>query len=188
MPVGSMGAWNWLDSLLASVVVLSVVAAAVKGFVRELISLASAVVALVIAALGYQRVARGFEDLTRSREVALAAGFLLLFLGTLMIGAILSAVSRRMVKAAGIQSVDRFLGGAFGLLRGLVIACVLLMALVAFEIKPAAVQHSLLAPYIATGARVIALVMPRELKQEFQSGFEKFKETLIRGEKKLPKG
>lgn len=179
-----MSAWNWLDTLLASIVLVSVAVAATKGFVRELISLAAAVAGLVIAAIGYQRVGRGFEDLTRSREVALAAGFLALFLGTLMLGALLSAASRKLVKVAGIERADRLLGGAFGLVRGLVVDCVLLMTLVAFEVKPEAVQRSVLAPYVATGARAVALAMPADLKQQFRNGFEKFKQALIRGNKK----
>ncbi len=38
-----MGAWNWLDWTLTVIVVTSVAGAVQKGFVRELISLASLV-------------------------------------------------------------------------------------------------------------------------------------------------
>ena len=59
-----------------------------KGFVQELISLASVVIGLVVAAIGYTRAALWFEDLTKSHEIALGLGFLSLFLGTLMVGAL----------------------------------------------------------------------------------------------------
>ncbi|MCX6376723.1 MAG: CvpA family protein [Armatimonadetes bacterium] len=109
-----MGTWNWLDWILAAVVVVSVVAAIMKGFVRELISLASVLAGLVIAALGYQRAALWFDDLTRSHNVALGLGFLVLFVGTLLVGALVSGLARKLIQKAGLQSFDRFLGGVFG--------------------------------------------------------------------------
>lgn len=178
-----MGAWNWLDWVLTAVVVASVVAAVLKGFVRELIALAAVVVGLVLAALGYQRAAVWFEDLARSHEIALGAGFLALFLATLALGGLVALLARKLVKTAGLQWFDRFLGGIFGLVRGVVLDCVLLLVLVAFGIKPVAVQQSLLAPYVTTGARVLALAMPGDLKAQFQAGCEQFRQTLIQHDK-----
>lgn len=180
-----MGAWNWLDWTLVGVTVASVVAALMKGFIRELISLASVVAGLAIASVGYARVAVWFEDLTKSREVALGAGFLTLFLATLMLGALVSALAKKLIKTAGIQWFDRFLGGVFGLLRGGVIDCVLVLALLAFAIKPQAVRQSALAPYVTTGARVLALALPGDLKAQFRGGFEKFRQTLIQSDQKI---
>jgi len=182
-----MGAWNWLDWTLAVVVIISVAAAIHKGFVRELISLAALVAGLVVAALGYQRASVWFEDLTKSHEVALGLAFLALFLGTLAVGALLSVLARKLIKSAGIQWFDRFLGGVFGLVRGVLVDSVLLLALLAFAIKPEAVHRSQLAPYISTGARVIALAMPSSLKTQFGTGFGKFKEALLQNDKKAMK-
>src|SRR5579884_2429036 len=70
-----MGAWNWLDWVLAIVLVASIIPAIKKGFARELISLASVILALIIAALEYPRAATWFLDLTNSHQVAMAAGF-----------------------------------------------------------------------------------------------------------------
>jgi membrane protein required for colicin V production len=182
-----MGTWNWLDYILAAVVVASVVAAAMKGFVQELISLASVVVGLVVAAIGYARAALWFEDLTKSHEVALGLGFLVLFLGTLLVGALIGVLARKLIKTAGIQLFDRFLGGLFGLVRGVLVDAIVLMALLAFAIKPDAVQQSALAPYVTTATRVIALVMPGSLRSQFHTGFEKFHQALIQGDKGLAK-
>lgn len=183
-PKHHMGTWNGLDWVLAAIVLLSATAAIVKGFVRELISLAAVVIGLVVAALGYQRAALWFEDLTRSHSVALGLGFLVLFVGTLLVGALVSILARKLIQEAGLQWFDRFLGGVFGLVRGVVIDCILLMVLVAFAIKPEAVQKSTLAPYVSAGSRLIVLGMPTDLKAEFKTGFEKFKRHLIETDKK----
>jgi membrane protein required for colicin V production len=179
--------WNWLDWILAGIVVLSTVAAIVKGFVRELVSLAAVVVGLVVASFGYARAALWFEDLTKSHDVALGLGFLLLFLGIVAVGAVVSLVLRKLIKMAGVQWFDRFLGGVFGLVRGVLVNSILLLALLAFTIKVEAVRQSSLAPYVVTGSRVIALVMPQSLRAQFQLGFEKLKQALIESDKKAAK-
>ena len=178
-----MGVWNWLDWVLATVVVVSVVTAMKKGFITELISLATVIVGLIVAAVKYRQVAVYFEDVTKSHEVALAAAFLALFVGILILGALISALARKLIRTAGIHWFDRFMGGLFGLARGVLVDSVLLMVLVAFAIKPDAVKKAALAPYITTGARVIALAMPSELKAQFRAGFEQFRQALARSDK-----
>ena len=179
-----MAVWNWLDWVLIGIVIASTAAAAVKGFMRELISLATLVAALVIAALGYASAAAWFEDLTKSHTVALGAGFLALFLGTMLVGAAVSVATKKLIQTAGLQTFDRFLGGAFGLVRGLLIDCVLLMAMLSFAIKTEVVQQSVLAPFVSAGARVIVLVMPKGLKDQFAQGFGRFHQVMTEQDKK----
>jgi membrane protein required for colicin V production len=182
-----MGTWNWLDCILAVIVVASVVTAIMKGFVQELISLASVLLGLGIAAFGYPRAAVWFDDITKSHEIALGLGFLVLFVGTLIVGALVGMVARKLMKVVGIQWFDRFLGGIFGLVRGVLVDAILLMILMAFSIKPDALRQSSLAPYVTTGARAIALIMPGNLRAQFHLGFEKFHDELIQTDKGLGK-
>ena len=178
-----MDVWNWLDWVLAAIFVVSVVTAIVKGFITELISLATVVAGLIVAAVEYRQVAVYFEDITKSQEVALAAAFLALFVGILILGALISVLARKLIKTAGIDWFDRFMGGIFGLVRGVLVDSVLLMVMVAFAIKPGAVQTAVLAPYVTAGARVIALAMPRELKAQFRAGFEQFRQAMAQSDK-----
>ena len=161
--------------------------AIMRGFFRELISLASLVIAVVVAAAAYPRAALWFEDLTKSHDIALGLGFLVLFVGTLLLGSLVSLLVQKLIKSAGIQWFDRFLGAVFGFFCGVLVDCVLLLVLLAFAIKPGAVQQSSLAPYVTAGAKIISLAMPVNLKAQFRLGFEKFKETLIENDKKAIK-
>lgn len=181
-----MGVWNWLDWLFAIIVLLSVIFAVRKGFVRELISLAAVAAGIVVAALEFRRAANWFGDLTSSHDVALAAGFLAIFIAVLVAGAIISALARFLIRSAGIEWFDRFLGGIFGLIRGIIIDSIVLMILVAFAIKPATVGKSQLAPYISTGARALVVVMPRDLKTAFRSGFQRFRQAVMESGKNNP--
>jgi membrane protein required for colicin V production len=179
-----MGGWNWLDWLLIGIMAASVLTAAWRGFVQELISLASVVAGIVVAALGYRQAATWFEDLTKSHEVALGAGFLALFVGTLIVGWLVAYLARRLIKSTGLQWFDRFLGAAFGLVRGVIVDSILLMVMVAFAIKPEVVQRSVFSPYVATGARVLVLAMPSGLKEQFRAGFDRFHQALMQVDKK----
>jgi membrane protein required for colicin V production len=119
--------------------------------------------------------------------VALAAAFLTLFVGILILGALISVLARKLIKTAGVHWFDRFMGAIFGLVRGVLVDSVLLMVMVAFTIKPGAVQAAVLAPYVTTGARVIALAMPSELKAQFRAGFEQFRQALAQTDKAVGK-
>jgi membrane protein required for colicin V production len=182
-----MGLWNWLDWTLAGIVFVSVITAANQGFVRELISLAALVAGVVVAALGYTRASLWFEDLTKSHALALGMGFLVLFVGVLVLGGLVSKLAQHLVKAAGLRSIDRLLGALFGLVRGVLVTCILLLAMVAFTIKPEAVSQSTLAPYVMVGARVLAYGMPKDLKAEFQLGFGRLRQAFVQGAKRTTK-
>lgn len=176
--------WNWLDGALLGIVAISIVAAMWEGLIREVISLASVVVGVAAAALEYQRAAGWFRGVTDSPEVAKGMGFLALFFGIVVAGALIAYLLRSIVQKVGLGWFDRFLGGLFGLVRGFVICSVLLLAMVAFSIKTAVVQNSTLAPYVLLCARVVAAGLPRELSLQFQTGLERFRKALIERDKK----
>ena len=75
----------------------------------------------------------------------------------------------------------------FGVVRGVLLGSILLLVMVAFMIKPQAVQDSTLAPYVMLGAKVLSQAMPKELKAEFRLGFGRFRQALQRGTKKAEK-
>jgi membrane protein required for colicin V production len=178
-----MNTWNWLDFILAAIVFASIITAMMKGFVQELISLASVLIGLAVAAFGYPRAAVWFDDLTKSHAIASGLGFLSLFLAVMLVGALVGLVARKLIKTAGIQWFDRFLGGVFGLVRGVLVCAILLMAMLAFAMKPEALRQSVLAPYVTTGARAIALVMPESLRAQFHVGFDNFRNALTQRDK-----
>jgi membrane protein required for colicin V production len=179
-----MAHWNWVDWVLATIVVVSVLTALWKGFVAELVALASAITGLVIAAFNYERLAPLLQGFTRSRDVALGISFLLLFAAVMLIGALVSVLAKKLIKKVQLQWFDRFLGGILGLVRGLLVDCIVLLVMMAFAIQQRAVEKSALAPYFIACSRVVALAVPSNLKGEFRAGFEKFKRELIQDDRK----
>ena len=178
-----MASLNWLDWILGIVLIISIAAAVRRGVIAEVVSLATLVAGLIVAAAFYTRVAIWLEDFTKSNDVALALAFLVLFLGVIAAGSLMTWLVQKLVKRAGLQWFDRFMGGIFGGVRGVVIDCVILMVMMAFSIKPQAVAQSAMAPYVSTGARALAYVMPRELRTGFSTGFEKFRQAMVEAAK-----
>jgi len=86
-------------------------------------------------------------------------------------------VLAKLLKWAGLGWLDRVLGGAFGLLRGVLIGIGLVLALLAFAAKPPppSVVESRLAPYMIDAARVLAVIAPRELRDGFEASYERAK-------------
>jgi membrane protein required for colicin V production len=74
------------------------------------------------------------------------------------------------MKEAGLRWVDRFLGGAFGFVRGLVLATIVVLIAVTFTPEAGWLQRSSLAGYFTLSARVVAWVTPSSVRGKFQDG------------------
>lgn len=164
--------WNRLDWLLTAIVVISVVLSVIKGFTRELISLGATVWGVLMAIWFYDRVAPWFEPYVKTAAIAKLAAFLAILVGVVMAGAVVSSLVGRLVHRAGLRWFDRLLGACFGLVRGVLVAWAVTLALVVFPPGPGIVERSLLAPYMAYGARLLVSVAPAELNRGFQAGWQ----------------
>jgi membrane protein required for colicin V production len=184
---------NWLDAVLGIIVVASVAASFRKGLSREIIGLASVVLGLVLGCWFYGSVAAYLTRYLSSRAVANFAGFLIVFCGVVIAGAIVSAIIGRFLKVTGLSFFDHLLGAAFGIVRGVLIAAAVILAVLAFapgDPPPQAVVNSRLAPYAASTARIFVAMAPRELKDGFHKTYaevlEAWKRTLEEGAHKAP--
>lgn len=163
--------FSMLDWFLLALIVYSIAASAFHGFVREMLGLATVVVAVLLASWSYRSVAPLFKDVVRTENLTLFLSASVVFVGTLLAGAAIIWLATKFIKAAKLEWADRILGAAFGFIRGWMIGAALLLGLTSFEIQTDRVKHSELAPYLLPGSRVIALVAPYELKARFLVGY-----------------
>jgi len=157
-----------MDWVLLAVVVLSVVTASLRGFLFEAFSLAGAIVGLMIAAWAYPRFSPWFLPYVKSQPIADFGSFCALFILTCLLFSLAGEIARSAAKSAGLRPVDRVLGGAFGLLRGLLAACVVALAVATFH--PQAMEGSFGGGYFLVGARVLAWITPAEVRRQFREG------------------
>lgn len=169
--------WMFLDYLFLCIVLVSTGFAVTKGLVREIVSLVALVGGFILAVLYYHALGRMLVEFCSTDSVANFLAFFIIFAGCLLIGAILSLIMNRFMKAVSIQWIDRLLGGIFGLLRGWAIASVLVLALIAFPLRENVIPQSVLAPYLLAGARAAVLLVPQDLKHAFNEQYKKVLES-----------
>jgi len=165
--------WTFVDFLFAGIVLVSIGFALMKGLVREIISLVALIGGFILAVLYYPILGSRLAEFCRTDAVANFAGFLIIFTGCILIGIIAAFLVNRFVKAASLKWIDRLLGGVFGLLRGWAIASILVLALIAFPIRENIMARSVLAPYLLAGARAAVLLVPQNLKDQFDEQYRK---------------
>ncbi len=110
-----------LDWVLAAILVLSLAVGAWRGLVFEVLSVAGWVGSFVLAQWWAPAVAQWLPMGQWSPALRYAAGFVVVLVGSLFAVALLAMLARKVIEAVGLRPVDRILGAAFGLLRGLVI-------------------------------------------------------------------
>lgn len=113
-----------LDLIVISVMLISGLLAMVRGFLREVFSIVSWIAAAGVAAYFYPRLLPFTKQYISQDTVALAVTVAVLFLGTLLIVSIISARLSDIVLDSRIGALDRTLGFAFGLARGLLVMVV----------------------------------------------------------------
>jgi membrane protein required for colicin V production len=115
------------DYVVLVIIGLSVLISMMRGFVRELLSLGSWILAIFVAKLYTLQLAPLLPEALPSESIRFFAAFLILFLATLLICNLLAIALSKLFKRAGLGWFNRGLGAVFGLMRGLVIVCVLVL-------------------------------------------------------------
>ena len=186
---------NWLDFVLALILIASGVAGFRRGFSRQIIALVTVVAALLLGLWFYGVVGIYLMPYASTRTIADAGGFAVVFCGVLLLGALVSFVVGRFLAVTGLSIVDQFLGAGFGLLRGLVFAIAIVMGVMAFsrgDKPPEAIVHSRMAPFVVDAARMFAAMAPHDLKEGFRRTYAQVKvawsAALEKGIRQLPRG
>lgn len=168
-----MTEWSNFDSLLVAIVFVSVVFSFLKGFTRELVSLAALVWGFLLAAWFYPPLAGTLLRWSRNEEVAAVTAFLIIFLLVIVLGGFLSRAAGKLVDKAGLRWFDRMLGGVLGLIRGLLVDVIVVVVLAVFS--AGLLAQSRLAPYLLEGARLAVSVAPEDMRERFDSGLDRMR-------------
>ena len=115
------------DYTVLVIIGLSVLVSVVRGFTREAMSLAGWVIAFFAASALSGVASEWFAPLIKDGSLRVLAGFVLVFVVTLVLASVAAIVASRLLKKAGLGLEDRLLGGFFGLARGLLIVLVLVL-------------------------------------------------------------
>lgn len=118
---------TWVDYCILAVLLISTVVGIIRGLTREVLGAGTWVLAFLLAFLFGNAMGGVLLGPLPTPALALAAGYALVFLGTLLAGAILTHFIGEAIRNAGYGSTDRTLGGGVGLIRGVVIVAAFIM-------------------------------------------------------------
>lgn len=120
---------NWADWVIVGIFSLSCLIGIIRGFVREAFSLFVWIAAALVARLFGSRLEVFLVGLIETPSVRLVTAYAVLFVATLLLGAMLSYLISALVRATGLSGTDRILGMIFGAARAFVIVIAILVLL-----------------------------------------------------------
>src|SRR5258706_10454228 len=127
---------NLLDLLLVIVVGLSMASGFMGGFARVGIGFLAALAGVLFGFWFYSTPAAWLHTFVRSNTFCNLAGFFIVFLLFVFLGALVGRLLSKLFKWTGLSWLDRLLGAAFGFVRGSIIAAVFFTGLMAFPPPP----------------------------------------------------
>lgn len=165
--VASFTAFDWC---LVALTAISVIAAFRRGLIKVLFSLLGLIAGIVIASWTYRSLAALLMVHIDSRLLAGIMAFLLIMIAVNLLFLLAGMVLKQTVDVVGLGFVDRTLGAAFGLVRGVLVGIVILMSLAAFLPDSTWIKNSRLAPYFLAGTHAVSFVVPESFRQQIIAG------------------
>ena len=150
-----------IDIIIVIGLVLSVVVGFVRGFVKEAISIATLLVAIWSTLYFGPAAGNVFESSVENAELRLWIGRLIVFAVVLSAGGLLGWGVAKLVRFSPLSGLDRLVGCGFGVLRGVLVVALLIIAgeAIGFENDPWW-QNSALLPHVQVVADWIREMAP----------------------------
>ena len=162
------GELNILDLLFIIILFFSFFFGILRGLTRELLSLFFLVAALALAFFYYRDAGLMLNRLVENRGLADFAGFLLVLAMVAAAGSlVIHMVGKHLVKGP-LKTIDRLLGAAFGLVRGLMLSGLVIYSFLAFPLNQELLDHSRLAPVLTQVIAPGIQVLPPSLREKLK--------------------
>lgn len=120
-----------IDAIIIGIIVFSLLVSLWRGFIREVLSLVSWVVAFFIASKFYPYLSALLVNvdlpyIQKSEFLRNGVAAAILFIAVLIVGGIVNTLLSQLADKTGLTGTDRVLGAAFGALRGIFIVAAIL--------------------------------------------------------------
>lgn len=172
--------FNWVDYVIITILLFSVLAGFARGIVKELLSILTWVIAFISSSLFAGKLASAFTGASAADEpvtmLALGLSFVSIFLVILVVGSLITHVVSGAVDNVGLGVINRLFGGTFGFARGLLINLVFIfiVQLTSYDQESWWKESKLVPVYQPAVIWISNLVSPNfeELKNKMNSTLE----------------
>ncbi len=158
-----------LDGIVAVVILISAILAMVRGFVREILSVASWVVAAVAAYAFYDDLLVYVKPYIASETVATIVSAAVIFFVVLVIASYITMKIADFVIDSRAGALDRLLGFAFGAVRGLLLVIIAYRFFIWFvPTPPPWIANAQSAPMLQSMAEKLIAMLPEDIETQIQ--------------------
>jgi membrane protein required for colicin V production len=164
---------NILDIVLIVLIGASVIYGITKGFIRDVFSLIAVIIGVAAAFIGYPWAAGYLSGLIPAGPPANIAGFALILLSVSIAVSVLGIVIAKAISGADLSTYDRVAGAFFGLMEGLVVAC--LITVLAAVLIPSAVSSSRVAPHLLRVVSAAETLLPTDTQERIDTAKDTLK-------------
>jgi membrane protein required for colicin V production len=113
-----MAATDWI---LIAALSASMLLGALRGLVYEVLSVMGWIAAFLLAQWFSPDVAEKLPMQNSGEALRYAAAFVLVFVASVFLAGLISALMKKIISVVGLRPVDRMMGAIFGLFRGLIL-------------------------------------------------------------------
>lgn len=161
---------NPIDIIIIVIVGVSVIFGIIKGLIKSVFSLLAVILGMVLATLFYPTLANVISsnvsiDYISEPPAVNIISYIIIFLGVTIPIAILGRFISKIIKRADLSGYDRLAGALFGLMRGAIVAAVLVFIFTIF--LPNVTGKSVLSPYIVNGINTVTDNLPPKYGRMF---------------------
>jgi membrane protein required for colicin V production len=169
---------NSFDILIVTILAYGLIRGIFRGLVREISSIVGVLGGFYAAYSYYPHVAKSMALWISDPTYLNILSYMAIFSVVVMIVGLIAVVIKYLLNVAYLGWVDRIGGALFGVLKGVLVCCVLFIMLTAFLPKGAPwIKNAALSPYAATVSEIMAQVLSKEMKENFKLKIKDFRKT-----------
>ena len=160
-----LSAFNSVDLAVLAIIGISILVGVLRGATREILGIAGWIGAFIVVFYGlplFRPLGRQYIESTMIADAVVAGVLFILSLGVfILISRLISAT----VKGSIFGSLDRSLGLVFGFMRGVIVICLIFLAINFFYL-PAQIPETILAarltPFVMQGSGELKRLIPHD--------------------------
>ncbi len=169
---------NSLDIIILCIIAFFAVFSFFRGFFREAFALAGIVLGIVAANNYYSALGKRLSEVITNTHTANTVAYVVIFLFVTLVMVMAGRLFGRFAKFVLLKWIDRLLGLAFGLAKGLIVVSILVMALsIALPEKSALLTESRLKPFV----EIIYAFVPDDILMKLREKKKSMEKYVMKG-------